>query len=206
MAEIHRYYKAGFGEGAALVGGVAAGDAQHATAVATHLAGLSRSLHAHHEFEDANLWDELTGRAPGCALHVGRMKQQHATMLVHLNDLDASLPAWGVSGRAADARPVLAALAGINEALAVHLPDEEANIVPVMEEVLEQEHMEAAARHGRAPPQRRDVPDGGAIIAAQPDGGATWVRKNLPGPVRLVWRYYGRRQYERQRRVLLTGR
>lgn len=206
MAAIHRYYKAGFGEGAALIGGVAAGDATHATVVAAHLAGLSRSLHAHHEFEDAHIWDELSSRAPGCALHVGRMLQQHATMLTHLNELDAALPGWGVSGNRADAEPVLAALSGINAALALHLPDEETNIVPVMEEVLDQSLMEAAARHGRAAtPKGETFTMLGAVLAAQPDGGDEWQRKNLPAPARLAWLVFGRRQYRRHRNVLVNG-
>ena len=207
MAEIHRYFKVGFGEGGALIDGVADADAAHAGVVADHLATLSRALHAHHEFEDANLWDTLSERAPGCALHVTRMKQQHATMILHLGELDAALPRWRMTGKRADTEPVLEALAGVNAALAVHLPDEETNIVPVMEEVLDQELVEAAAAHGRAAASRQEMfPTLGAILAAQPDGGEAWQRKNLPPPVRLVWRLFGKRQYERHREALRAGR
>jgi hypothetical protein len=206
MAEIHRMYKAGFGEGPDLVGRVAEGDVAHAEAVATQFHLLSAALHAHHEGEDARLWGALEERAPACAIHVERMKAHHAQMLVHLNALDAAVPAWRATASAADAAPVLSALDGINEALAVHLPDEEANIVPVMETVITPAEIEWFAEHGR-----RSTPKGqtwnalGAILAAQPDGGDEWLRANLPAPVRLLWRWVGRSRYE-STRATLEGR
>ena len=81
MAEIHRYFRAGFGEGRALVEGVREADAAHADVVGDQLDLLSVSLHAHHEGEDTMLWGELEARAPSCAVHVERMKAQHAVML-----------------------------------------------------------------------------------------------------------------------------
>ncbi|GGI45724.1 hypothetical protein BCL57_001595 [Agromyces flavus] len=205
MVEIHRMYRASFGEGPTLVRGVAEADDAHADVVGDHLAMISTSLHAHHEFEDENLWDTLDDRAPACAGHVERMKEQHAVMLVHLRELDAALPAWRASGRQADAARVLAALDGINAALAVHLPDEEANIVPVMETVLTQKEVDAASVHGRkATPKGKTWQQLGAILAAQPDGGDEWLRFHLPPPVRGVWRLIGRRKYLANR-AQLTG-
>lgn len=204
MAVIHRMFRAGFGEGPALVAGVGDGDAAHSELVGNHLATLSTGLHAHHEGEDTLLWGRLETRAPGCAAHVERMKEQHAQMLVHLGELDEALPAWRARGRAVDAASVTAALDGINAALAAHLPDEELNIVPVMETVLVQSEVEALSEHGR-----KSMPKGtmfvqlGAILSAQPDGGSAWMRKNLPAPLRLVWRTVGRRSYERHRAALL---
>lgn len=207
MVEIHRMYRASFGEGPVLVAGVADGAAAHADAVADHLSMLSVSLHAHHEFEDEHLWDALEGRAPACTGHVERMKEQHAVMLVHLNELDAALPAWRAEGRAADAAAVLAALDGVNRALAVHLPDEEGNIVPVMETVMTQKEVDAASVHGRqATPKGKTWAQLGAILAAQPDGGDAWLRFHLPPPVRALWRLVGRRSYERNRAELLGRR
>ena len=203
MVEIHRMYRASFGEAPALVQGVTDGNAAHADAVGDHLSMLSVSLHAHHEFEDENLWDTLDDRAPACAGHVERMKEQHGVMLVHLNELDAALPAWRARGTATDAAAVLAALDGINGALAVHLPDEEANIVPVMETVLTQKEVDAASVHGRkATPKGKTWQQLGAILAAQPDGGDEWLHEHLPPPVRWAWRFIGRRDYEANRAAL----
>ncbi|MDJ0349535.1 hemerythrin domain-containing protein [Cryobacterium sp. PH29-G1] len=205
MAEIHRFFRAGFGEAPALVAGVSNNDAAHAEIVGDHLAMLSTGLHGHHEGEDRMLWGRLESRAPSCAAHVTRMKQQHAEMLVHLQELDATLPRWRTNGRTVDAASVAAALSGINAALAVHLPDEEANIVPVMESSLTPADVDALADHGRkATPKGKMFIQLGAILAAQPDGGREWLHKNLPAPARILWRIVGKARYERHRAVL-TG-
>lgn len=205
MADIHRLFRVGFGEAPALVAGVRDGDRAHADVVGGQLALLSTGLHAHHEGEDQRLWDALATRAPSCALHVERMKAQHAEMLVQLDALDAALPAWRADAAAADAAPVQAALAGINAALAVHLGDEEQNIVPVMETTLTEAEVAWFGEHGRrATPKGQLWNQLGAILAAQPDGGEVWLRKNLPGPVRLLWRWIGRPRYAAHR-ARLTG-
>jgi hypothetical protein len=204
MAEIHRMFRAGFGEGPTLVSGVGDNDAARADRVGDYLQMLSTGLHGHHEGEDTLLWGRLESRAPSCAAHVERMKAQHAEMLVHLGELDASLPAWRRSGRSADAAPVTAALDGINRALAVHLPDEEATIVPVMETVLTPKDVDALSEHGRkSTPKGKMFISLGTILAAQPDGGAAWQRKRLPAPVRLIWRLVGKGKYERYRAELV---
>ncbi|MET0954856.1 MAG: hemerythrin domain-containing protein [Cryobacterium sp.] len=203
MAEIHRMFRAGFGESPALVGAVADGDAAQADVVGDYLSMLSVGLHGHHEGEDTLLWGRLESRAPSCAAHVQRMKAQHAEMLVHLGDLDTSLPGWRASGRSQAAEPVLAALAGINRALAVHLPDEEKNIVPVMETVLTPKDVDALSEHGRkSTPKGKMFIQLGTILAAQPDGGVDWQREHLPAPVRLIWRVVGKPRYEKYRAAL----
>src|SRR5918993_4787207 len=190
MADIHRLFRAGFAEGPELVRGVRDGDVDHARVVSEQLDLLSVGLHAHHDGEDQRLWDLLDERAPACSAHVSRMKEQHAEMLVNLDALDAGLPAWRAAPTAATAGAVLAALDGINAALAVHLGDEETTIVPVMETTLTQAEVDWFGEHGR-----KSTPKGqlwnqlGAILAAQPDGGDQWMRKNLPGPVRVIWRW-----------------
>jgi len=199
MAQIHRYFRAGFGEAPDLVRGVAAGDVSHATAVSEQLWLLSTALHTHHEGEDERLWDALASRAPACALHVERMKIQHAQMLEHLAELDTALPAWKANPAADTADTVLSALDGVNAALAEHLPDEEREIVPVMETTLTQEEVDWFSEHGRrATPRGHLWTQLGGIMAAQPDPDA-WLRAHLPAPVRLMWRAVGRRRYAAQR-------
>jgi hypothetical protein len=204
MAEIHRMFKAGFGEGRSLIEGVVDGDTVHAEVVGDHLDMLSVALHAHHEGEDELLWGTLEGRVPACGGHVARMRAQHAEMLVHLQALDAALPAWRKSGQSTDAAGVLAALDGINAALTMHLPDEEQNIVPVMEVTLTQKEVDALADHGRkATPKGKMFIQLGAILAAQPDGGGEWQREHLPAPVRFIWRVAGKRKYLSNRAEVL---
>ncbi|MCU1447423.1 hemerythrin domain-containing protein [Cryobacterium sp.] len=204
MAEIHRMSRAGFGEAPELVASVADNDAAQADIVGDYLAMLSVGLHAHHEGEDTMLWGRLESRAPSCAAHVARMKKQHAEMLVHLEELDKRLPVWRASGRVGDAASVTAALDGINAALALHLPDEEANIVPVMETVITPKEVDALSEHGRkSTPKGKMFISLGVILAAQPDGGYEWQHEHLPAPVRLLWGLRGKSRYEQWRATLV---
>lgn len=203
MVEIHRMFRAGFAEAPRLVSSVADGDRAHADAVAAQLELLSVSLHAHHAGEDAELWSKLRERAPACALHVSRMEAQHAEMLHHLNKLDEALTAWRASAATADAGAVLAALEGVNAALAAHLPDEESNIVPVMEQVVTPREVKWFSDHGRkSTPRGQTWNSLGAILSAQPDGGEAFLREHLPPPVRLLWKWIGQRKYAQMRATL----
>ena len=203
MIEIHRLFRHAFDEAPGLIEGVADGDAAHADVVGDQLAMVSTALHGHHEGEDARLWPALDERAPGCAVHVERMREQHAAMLVHLTALDAALPAWREQPSQTTTAPVLDAVDGVRTALTQHLPDEESNIVPVMEHVLTEKEIEWFGKHGRdSTPKGHTWYMLGAILAAQPDGGGEWLKKNLPGPVALAWRWAGQRRYARFRAAL----
>jgi len=204
MAMIHRYFRAGFAEGPALVRSVAAGDAGHAAIVATELSTLSSGLHAHHDGEELRLWGALEERAPGCALHVGRMRTQHQRIAESLAELDAVLGAWSGSGTANDADAVLDSLDGVNDALAAHFGDEEQHIVPVMETVITPKEVQWFSDHGRkATPKGQSWNVLGAIMAAQPDAGKAFLHE-MPAPFRLVWRLFGRSRYAAHR-AALTG-
>jgi len=203
MAMIHRLFRSGYGEASDLVRRVREGDRAHAGVVANHLAMLSAGLHSHHEGEDQRLWPALEERAPGCALHVARMKDQHRAILARVAELDSALPAWRASAGAVDAARVLGAVDGVNAALAVHLPDEEATIVPVMEYTITRAEVEWFAEHGRkARPKGLMWPSLGMILSAQPDGGEKFLRQELPAPVRLLWRWVGKRKYAQYRAAL----
>ena len=206
MAEIHRMFRAGFGEARSLIDGVGEGNTAHAEVVADHLAMLSTGLHAHHEGEDTMLWDALEQRAPGCAAR--RAHEGAARGAARAPD-GARLRPAGVArerqGRGC--RRARFALDGVNAALADHLRDEEHNIVPVMETVLTQTEVDAMGEHGRkATPKGSAFFQLGAILAAQPDGGAEWQRKHLPPPVRLIWRWVGKSKYEANRAELVGDR
>lgn len=203
MLDIHRALRRSFDEATELVDGVAEGDTKHAAAVATQLNLISAALHAHHEGEDSRLWDTVSDRAPACVLHVDRMKRQHAGMLVHLEDLDRALPAWRATATKEAAEPIRAAVHGVSTAMAEHFPDEETNIVPAMEHVLTQREEKWFGKHGRAATPKGQLWNMlGAILAAQPDGGAAWLKQNMPGPAALVWRWIGAPRYARFRAAL----
>ena len=208
MAEIHRMFKAGFGEGRTLIEGVAEGDIVHAEVVADHLAMLSTGLHAHHEGEDTMLWDPLEQRAPS----VRRARRAHE---------GAARPSCSCTSprstrccrrgvRAAGQRMPRASCPRSTGSITRSprtFPTRRAIIVPVMETVITQKEVDALSDHGRkATPKGRMFLQLGAILAAQPDGGAEWQREHLPPPVRLLWRWVGRPKYEANRAELVGDR
>lgn len=131
------------------------------------------------------------------------MKVQHAEMLVHLEALDQAVPAWGASAVTADAGPVRIALEGVSAAFAAHFPDEEVTIVPVIEHVITRSEENWFSKHGRqATPRGQGWNMLGAILAAQPDGGAAWLKRHMPGPAGLIWRFIGAPRYARFRAAL----
>lgn len=203
MFDIHRMLQRSFDEASGLVENVTEGDTTHASDVATQLHLISTALHAHHEGEDSRLWDLIDTRAPSCALHVDRMRKQHAEMLVHLEDLDLAVPAWRDSASTTAAQSVREALRGVSVALAEHFPDEEKNIVPVIEHVVTPSEEHWFSKHGRAAtPKGQSWNMLGAILAAQPDGGKRWLKKHMPGPAGLVWRWIGAPRYARFRAAI----
>jgi hypothetical protein len=203
MLDIHRMFLHAFGEAPGLVDAVPAGDTERAAAVRTQLELVAAALHTHHEGEDAHLWDLIDARAPSCAAHVERMKTQHARMLVHLDALDRAIPVWAAAPGPDTAGPVTGALGGVVTALAAHFPDEETNIVPVMEHVMTRHEIEGFAKEARdATPKGQNWNMLGAILAGQPDGGRDWLSRNMPAPGRLVWRIVGAPRYARFRAAL----
>jgi len=201
MVVIHAFFRVQFGEAPDLVRGVREGDLEHAAYVADHLEYLITALHHHHEGEDLMLWDELTRRAPACALHVDRMRRQHAEMSHRLDEMQPTIGPWRDAPGTATAAPLLSALEAVLASLAEHLPDEEQEILPPAATAFTQrewDRMGTVAR--RQTPRNKMWVQLGSMRAAlgEPEGDA-WMRDELPAPVVLLWRLAGRRSYARHR-------
>lgn len=206
MMVIHRVIRSTYAEAPDLVRGVRDGDHAHAKSVADHLWLLSVAVRAHHEGEDERLWPAIDERAPACALHVTRMKEQHHKVLAAVADLEPAVATWRASASTTDAAPVLAALARVNAAVEVHLPDEEKNIVPVMEYTITEAEIDWFREHGRkATPKGYMWPSIGLMLSAQPDGGKHFLQQEMPPPIRLLWRLVGQRHYAKYRAKLVNA-
>ncbi|HEX5731170.1 hypothetical protein [Microbacterium sp.] len=76
-----------------------------------------------------------------------------------------------------------------------------------METTITQKEVDWYSEHGR-----RSAPKGqtwnqlGEILASQPAGGDGWLKKHLPAPVRVVWRWIGKPRYAPLHRAALEGR
>lgn len=173
-------------------------DRKRVAAVASTLTTINNALHHHHTVEDTMLWDTLSERKPACGLHVELMKQQHGTVAKLLAESPALVADWRRRPEAETAEALAAKFAEIDALLTVHLDQEEAKIVPVIEEVLsvkEWDKVGAAARMTFDPAQI--VLFLGLIQEVMPPEERAEFEAELPGPVKWVWALVGRHMYER---------
>ena len=197
MLVIHEVLRRRFAALPGLVRSVRAGDRGRAATVGAHVEEFAALLHEHHATEDARLWGTLESRAPACALHVGRMRSQHrqvADLLVRVRSL---VPAWELDGDPALRDALAAALDEVDTALGAHLGDEERSILPVAGATMSQQEWDAFGELGRkaVPKARLLVQLGYVLDTIEPSGRAAWMRANLPGPVRALYRAAGHRQF-----------
>lgn len=130
-----------------LVGSVPDGDRERAALVATFYRNVLLFLKAHHEGEDELVWPRLRERAVGSADLCVRMADQHDA-LVGLKDsaLDA-LPAWELSGSAADGAVLAFALTNLSSELENHLAEEEREVLPLASRHMTEEEWGALPGH-----------------------------------------------------------
>lgn len=204
MVLVHAVMRRAFADAVEIVARVPAGDTERVRVVADHVEEVAQALHHHHHNEDVELWDKLESRAPSCALHVGRMRAQHAAIADRLAELEKVMPAWRATATADDGERVRAGLAGVSSALVEHLGDEEANILPVAGTNMTQKEWDALAEAGRATvPKNRLFIQLGFILDSIPEQDRDrWMRDFLPLPARLLYTLMGRRQYEKHRKLV----
>lgn len=202
---IHRMFRRLFGEAPSLVRDVVPGDVQRAAFLSNHLHGLTKLLHVHHRAEDDFFWDRMTERAPACGLHVALMRKQHQSVSDQLDEIDTRIDDWTASGADAAAGERLAtALDEVDRSLAEHLADEEREAFPVLDAVLSEAEWDEISAHA----QREKPPLPlflllGLMMEAVPEAErAAWMDRELPAPMRVAYRLFGRRRYERALRRL----
>lgn len=201
MVHIHQLFRRVFVDAPVLVRGVAPGDRARAAVVGAHVREIAVTLHHHHRSEDVLLWDRLEERSPACALHVGLMRSQHATVGELLDRLEVALPPWEGSAAADDGETVAELLDQVRAALLTHLGAEEERILPTASSVLTQREWDELGERGRAatPRDRTMIMLGWIIDSLPPAERATWLRTNLPLPVRVLWATVGRRAFAAHR-------
>jgi hemerythrin-like domain-containing protein len=195
MVVIHRIFRRGFAQLADLARRVPAHDTAWAGAVAAHAEFLLDGLHHHHTAEDEHLWPLLLDRTRPDALLVARMEDQHAVVAQHVARVRQLLPGW----RAAPSGAELAV--GFDElgvALAQHLDEEEAEILPLVRAyvtVAEWQDIGDAA-FAKFSNGEKLIALGQMLDVASPEEATGFLAK-LPLPIRLMWRLAGRRRYAR---------
>jgi hemerythrin-like domain-containing protein len=212
---VHRIFRWLYRELPVLIREVKAGDTERAAVVGTYANLYFFALHLHHETEDALLWDRLTARAPGCAMHVDQMRAQHAEVSAHLARIEPQLAPWVATADAGLRDAMAGDIERLRDILLPHLGQEEDDILPVAGAVLSQQEWDGLETHTRDElmKHRRELPRDalslqlGFLLASVPEAEREeWYRENVPAPVRLLYQLLMKRRYEAAMRELYPDR
>lgn len=196
---IHRVFRDLYARAPGLVAACGDDPRRHAL-VREHIDEITEALHRHHTGEDITLWDRLETRSPACALHVARMRAQHATVAEHLERVRTAKDAWRddpVGGTTA----LVDELSALEAALVDHLNDEERTIRPLAGDLLTQTEWDELRDHGIAgTPKSRMLIQVGYLLRTFGDDEAGRLEfwNALPAVVRVLYRLFGERQLSRE--------
>jgi len=196
MALIHRLIRRGFEQSGEFV--VAPGAGSRTGAVAEYVGFHLHGLEAHHSSEDELLWPVLHEPASLSDALVLRMEEQHAGLRDAIDTTRHELQAWVVAPTATGSESLASAINALLDGLAEHLAEEERDIVPLIAIHITQsewEHLGKVA-FNKFTPKQRFTAMGEMLAAASPTEAARMLA-GLPAPIKLVWRLFGRRRYER---------
>ncbi|MGS0687092.1 hemerythrin domain-containing protein [Nakamurella sp. GG22] len=206
MVFAHNSFRRHLGALPDLIRNVPDGDVQRAGTVVEFLDELVKGLHHHHEAEDELMWPLLLERAPMDSVMILRMEEQHER-IGELYQRAAGLAA----DFAAAADPVHRAeladtVADLVEVLGVHLQEEEAEILPLVERVMTVPEWEAVGERARGSmPKERQLVFLGFLLDANPPELNRAFLGRLPLPARAAWKVLGRRAFAKEyRRIYLA--
>ena len=207
MRRIHRFFLWAYDEAPGLVRSAAAGDTARAAYVGEVLGNFDKVLHIHHEGEDLLMYPQLEERAPACALHVGQMLAQHQAVTQRLEHIEPVRLRWMETADAETGRELAALYEDLSAVLHVHLRREVTEIMPAVDRVMTEEEMNAVGQHGiKKFDKKFMVAYLGMVLATNPPPERKELFNEIPAPVRLAYRFVGRRMYRKQYSTLFPGR
>jgi hemerythrin-like domain-containing protein len=196
MALIHRLIRRGFDQARELM--LTSGATTRATALTEYVGFHLDGLHAHHSSEDELIWPVLRQRANLSDGLITRMEEQHAGVQDAVDSARRELAAWAAAPTAAGAESLAAILGTIVDRLTQHLAEEERDVVPLIAVHITQEEWDRLGKvaFSKFTPKQRLTAMGELLEAAHPAEAARMLA-GLPAPVRVIWRLFGRRKYQR---------
>jgi hemerythrin-like domain-containing protein len=133
MVIVHRVFRKELGMLPGLVAGTADGDRRRARTLGRHYRFVTEVLHHHHTYEDDHLWPVLLERCPMDAELINRMESQHERVAALIAELPDAWQAWEYVADAFGRGRLAEKLTELSAALDEHLHDEEAFLLPIME-------------------------------------------------------------------------
>jgi hemerythrin-like domain-containing protein len=198
MVIVHRVFRREFRVMAVQIPKVRPGDAARVKLLADHVGFGLTMLDHHHSGEDALVWPKLRERCTVEADLVKRMEDQHHQVHGILTRAVAELAAWRSAPSAATAEPLSHSLVELSDALDEHLGEEEAKILPLIEEhmtVAEWDEVGARAL-GSIPPPKRLFALGLLMEEATPAEEQRFLL-HVPAVPRAIYKVIGRGQYRK---------
>ena len=207
MRRIHRFFLWAYDEAPGLVRSTDTGDTARAAYVGEVLGNFDGVLHIHHEGEDLLMYPQLAGRAPGCALHVAQMLEQHRQVGERLDRIEPVRQRWMETAGGEDSEELAELYEDLSALLKVHLRREVTEVMPVVDRVLSEKEMNAVGEHGIAQFDKKFLVSYlGMVLATNPPADRKELFKEIPAPVRIAYRLVGRGMYRRQYSTLFPGR
>jgi hypothetical protein len=146
MSAVHRVFRGGFDMAPRLITSVGDGDHARADIVAGYFRNLLEFLHVHHGGEDELVFPRLIERTDQ-AEGIAALEAQHARVDGAAATAHSALERWAASASTADAQAFAAAWADLGEVLTSHMDQEEAFVLPLIEEHLTLEEWQQLPGH-----------------------------------------------------------
>ncbi|MBL1078854.1 hemerythrin domain-containing protein [Nocardia sp. 2] len=197
MAVIHRGFRKGLAAAPGLVRGLRAGDHGRIGIVTDHVRDLMDTLHIHHSGEDELLWPLLRERAPEDAARIQLMADQHGQVDELVRQVTTLLPLV-----TADLGVYREDLAGRLEELAKvldeHMTVEETELLPIVARHITAAEWNRLGEHGLAKTakSKRLLTLSRILDNATPEERRLFL-KDVPAPIRILWKLVGKRQLAR---------
>jgi hemerythrin-like domain-containing protein len=199
MICVHDVFRRSFGEASGQIASVRDGDIERAEFVAGYLSEVLWFLHAHHEGEDALLYPLLVERAPESDALFSRMESQHLDVATNVQEAESAAESFGRSASADDGAALALACRSLLEEMAVHLDEEEAEVLPIASRTITPE--EWGALPGHVLSQYKGTRIWlllGLVFEAMPDDLCAHVIDNVPPPVSEMWRSFGSAAFDNE--------
>jgi hemerythrin-like domain-containing protein len=198
MVVVHRMFRAALEALPQQVRAVPDGDRARAGVVVDHIELGISALHHHHTAEDRNLWPVLMNRATPDRDVVERMEAQHEGLATLLERVQVQAAEFRYTASSADGEQLAGTLAALYAALDEHLRDEEAHILPLVEQHMsaaEWDHLGQEASKGLTTEQK--VLMMGMLLETSTPEDADLLLHHAPILITKVgWPLVMRRQYE----------
>jgi hemerythrin-like domain-containing protein len=197
MNRFHRILREALASAPSFVGAAPEGDTDRAELVGTYYDNVLRLLHAHHEAEDVTLFPWLLERLPDQVDLITGVNAEHELVLGTLHATEEAVAAWRSDPSSAHRDSAVRSLAELETVLLDHLDHEEAEIVPLIGQVINVAEWGAMS----AEAFRRFSGDKpwlaiGLIQEQMLDAENAGMEANMPPPVRDFWVSTGRPQFE----------